>query len=279
MYFLSKKNADILFDVISEESINVDYPSFNQIFIEYGQTTGNNLPLMEMNKQFIRYLLANYGRKNTSQQQQQNNISTSMPSRPQGSRSKNVSFDQQLELHRQHFQQYSAPPPPEPPVFKDETPSPSGDLDILMKKALSERKYDPILPQQNPRKLHIGSVIEDEKHKEDLIDIDKFAKPPSPSPSTSPELSTLGFFSKLKTVKQEAEPIKEIESPMKNDVENKNISTTPQSEVQELIKTVLKLSQQLEEIDKKVLLLSQELEAVKYTYNPELKETPPLQSK
>jgi len=66
---------------------------------------------------------------------------------------------------------------------------------------------------------------------------------------------------------------------MKNDVENKNISTTPQSEVQELIKTVLKLSQQLEEIDKKVLLLSQELEAVKYTYNPELKETPPLQSK
>jgi len=142
MYFLSKKNADILFDVISEESINVDYPSFNQIFIEYGQTTGNNLPLMEMNKQFIRYLLANYGRKNTSQQQQQNNISTSMPSRPQGSRSKNVSFDQQLELHRQHFQQYSAPPPPEPPVFKDETPSPSGDLDILMKKALTQRRFD-----------------------------------------------------------------------------------------------------------------------------------------
>lgn len=286
----------MLFDVISEESINVDYPSFNKLFLEFGQTNGNRHPLMEMNKQFIRTLLSTYGRntpssKSHSQPQfqiQNNNMSTNMPSRPQGARSKNVSFDEQLELHRQHFQQFASPPPPTPPIFEDDASiNPSGNLDILMQKALSERKYDavPQFQSQPARKLHIGSVIEDEKHKEDVIDIDKLTIPiptqPQPQPPPIEDVSTFGFFSKLKTVKKETtlvveqDPssnptpifaIDEIKDTIKDSI---NMSTNA---IEDLQKTVAQLSQE-------VSRLSAEVDVLKNTYSPELKETPPLQIK
>jgi hypothetical protein len=248
MSFLSKKNSDMLFDLITEESINLDYASFNKLFLEFGQINGTRHPLIEMNKQFVRLLITNYGRtqsKSTGFTEQP----LYQPSRPQGSRSKNVSFDEQLEIHKQHFQQYAVPPTPTPPVFKDEESNPSADLDVLMKKALSERKYDVISQQQNTRKLHIGSVIEDEIHKEDLIDIDKYS-----GEQPQQDISTLGFFSKLKTVKKE-------------------------DELDSLKQIVTKLSQQLEETNKRVDILSQEIAVLCNNINPELKETPPLQSK
>lgn len=274
MSFLSKKNADMLFDVISEESINIDNSSFNKLFLEFGQTNGNRHPLMEMNKQFIRNLLSTYGRHSTKShsqiQMQNNNMSTNMPSRPQGSRSKNVSFDEQLELHRQHFQQFASPPPPTPPIFEDDTSiNPSGNLDILMKKALSERKYDALPQNQTPqaRKIQIGNIIEDEKHKDDVIDIDKLTA------NIQPEITTFGFFSKLKTVKKETTLDLEQENPLDNiqtsAIDDIDIST---NSFEELKKTVAELS-------KKIDRLSAELESVINTYSQELKERPPLQTK
>jgi hypothetical protein len=280
MSFLSKKNSDMLFDLITEESVNIDYSSFNKMLLEFGQINGTRHPLIEMNKQFIRHLITNYGRIQSnptgfSEQQfhSNSNISTNMPSRPQGSRSKNVSFDEQLELHKQHFQQYAAPPPPTPPIFKDDESNNSSDLEALMKKALSERKYDVISSQPNPRKLHIGSVIEDEKHKEDLIDIDKLTKQqPKPEPQ---ELSSFGFFSKLKMVKQNEE--QELTSPTQpslqnqketeTEQENKVISTNP-NELDILKYTVARLETHLEETNKKMDFLLQEMSVLKNTYNP-----------
>jgi hypothetical protein len=301
MSFLSKKNSDMLFDLITEESINVDYASFNKLFLEFGQINGTRHPLMEMNKQFIRNLLTNYGRHPSTQQtisvnrypeQQQfqnNNISTTMPSRPQGSRSKNVSFDEQLELHKQHFQQYASPPPPTPPVFKDEESTPSSDLEILMKKALGERNYDSVPPQQNPRKIHIGSVIEDEKHKEDLIDIDILNKPqPLHQPPPQTDISNLGFFSKLKTVKKVTEEKEEDQNPISttdisviepNSITQLSLENEKENEFEFLKHTVTRLTQQLEEINKKINHLYNEIEIIHNNINPELKETTPLQSK
>jgi hypothetical protein len=301
MSFLSKKNSDMLFDLITEESINVDYVSFNKLFLEFGKVNGNRHPLMEMNKQFIRTLLTNYGQHNSiqtpitvtrypdQQQFQNNNISTTMPSRPQGSRSKNVSFDEQLELHKQHFQQYAAPPPPTPPVFKDEESTPSSDLEILMKKALGERNYDSVPPQQNPRKIHIGSVIEDEKHKEDLIDIDILNKPqPLQQPPPQTDISNLGFFSKLKTVKKVTEEKEEDQNPISttdisviepNSITQLSLENEKENEFEFLKHTVTRLTQQLEEINKKINLMSEEILVLHNNITPELKETTPLQSK
>jgi hypothetical protein len=297
MSFLSKKNSDMLFDLITEECINVDYSSFNKMLLEFGQINGTRHSLMEMNKQFIRHLITNYGRTQSnptgfSEQQfhSNSNISTNMPSRPQGSRSKNVSFDEQLELHKQHFQQYAAPPPPTPPIFKDEESNNSSDLEVLMKKALSERKYDVISSQQNTRKLHIGSVIEDEKHKEDLIDIDKLTKqqPQQQPQQPQPELSSFGFFSKLKMFKQSEE--QDLSSPTQSSLqneketetepENKVISTNQnQNELDILKDNVARLEHRLEETDKKIDFLLKEMSLLKNTYNPELKETSPLNNK
>lgn len=301
MSFLSKKNSDMLFDLITEESINVDYVSFNKLFLEFGKVNGNRHPLMEMNKQFIRTLLTNYGQHNSIQtpitvtrypeqpQFQNNNISTTMPSRPQGSRLKNVSFDEQLELHKQHFQQYAAPPPPTPPVFKDEESTPSSDLEILMKKALGERNYDSVPPQQNPRKIHIGSVIEDEKHKEDLIDIDILNKPqPLHQPPPQTDISNLGFFSKLKTVKKVTEEKEEDQNPISttdisviepNSITQLSLENEKENEFEFLKHTVTRLTQQLEEINKKINLMSEEILVLHNNITPELKETTPLQSK
>lgn len=262
MSFLSKENSDLLYDVI-KESINIDYISFNQRFLEFGQINGNKFPLIEMNKQFIRSFLV------TPSKQQ---MSTNMPSRPQGSRSKNVSFDEELELHKQHFQQFAAPPPPTPPVFKDyedesflhvnknRTGTGPGNehgnsnLDLLMQKALSERKYDPIPPPSNSvRKIQIGSVIEDESYSNDVIDVDKFNHSVENNKTESNLPSVTTFFSKLQQTKND--------SIITVNIEQENIMSTNYDKIYKLIgdltQTVKKLSDEMESLKNTVEELSQ----------------------
>jgi hypothetical protein len=295
MSFLSRKNEYLLYDVITEEYLKIDYQSFSAFFAEFGKKYGNQgIPLMELNKQFIRAIVSN--NKETS-------ISTNgtaqqfMPSRPQNARSKNVSFDEQLEQHRQHFQQFAMPPPPTPPNFKDAEeppPPPSDNIEMLMKRALNERKYDAI-PPQPARKLQIGSVIEDETHKEDLIDIDKIGK----RPPTPPE-NAFGFFSKLKRI--EAIPVPEPEQdvsllpssvPLSTTSTPINLQETPNNNSEEmsilstkidsLTTTVTNLSIELAETRSQVVLLYAEIESLRpravKDYNLEFKESPPLQNK
>jgi hypothetical protein len=280
MSFLSKENSDLLYEVI-RETMNVDYASFNKSFLEFGQINGNSLPLMEMNKQFIRSFLVSSGMDNTPQsypqrQSQSQSQQTSMPFRPQGARSKNVSFDEQLELHKQHFQQFAVPPPPTPPNFKDEDPEPVINLDILMQKALSDRKYDPMPPPPPVRKLHIGSVIEDMSIKEDIIDVDKFNNKverklkepePEPEPDTVPSVNT--FFSKLQQLKP-AKPLAPLINPDTIDVD-KPINKLTQ-DIQHLTDTVNKLEKEIETIKQTISQLQKNI------YNEELKETPTIQN-
>lgn len=217
MAFLSKKNTALLQEILQEEAIPLGYEALHKMAAEFAQKKGNrvSLPLMEMNKQFLLMIrLAFQQLQDTSanapvvpalfSSATTNTTSTSnLPMRPQAARSKNVSFDEQLELHKTHFQQFAAPPPPTPPVFQDPEPTFDGDLHALMQKAMSERNYDAQPPplQGNGRKLQIGSVIEDETHKQDLIDIEKFnqAQPSEPQ-QPPPPLSAVNFFAKLKTV-------------------------------------------------------------------------------
>jgi uncharacterized coiled-coil protein SlyX len=163
-----------------------------------------------------------------------------------------------------------------------------------MKRALNERKYDAI-PPQPARKLQIGSVIEDETHKEDLIDIDKIGK----RPPTPPE-NAFGFFSKLKRI--EAIPVPEPEQdvsllpssvPLSTTSTPINLQETPNNNSEEmsilstkidsLTTTVTNLSIELAETRSQVVLLYAEIESLRpravKDYNLEFKESPPLQNK
>jgi hypothetical protein len=311
MAFLSKKNADMLYEVVSEEFVNIDYGSFNKLFLEFGESVAQTqLPVMELNKRFVRTLQAQYQQQRhlqqshqpqqQNQQQQAHPSSSIIPSRPQGARSKNVTFDQELELHKQHFQQFAAPPPPTPPVFKDTFEQPVDDLSLLMKKAMSERNYDTMPPPPPTRKLHIGSVVEDEKLKEDMIDIDKFLQQregsskrqphpqpqqqhqPQPTKPSASAASSFDFFSKLKVVKPVIESQPDLPDEEEDNEEEKiiedsvtNISTNA---LEELTQKVSILTEELQSMKELVVTLSTELKAVKH-YIPELKETPTLQDK
>jgi len=259
MSFLSKDNSDLLYDVI-KETINIDYLSFNQRFLEFGQSNGNKMPLIEMNKQFIRSFLSPSSNSNSNaneKPQTSSNMSTNILFRPQGSRSKNVSFDEQLELHKQHFQQFSAPPPPTPPVFKDEDKESFSNLDLLMQKALSERNYDPIpiASQQPARKLQIGSVIEDEIYMDDVIDVDKFNNTVENKikGQTTNVPSVTTFFSKLQQIPEspESPEKKEKEKEKEKDSENNILLTKYESMnkiIERLTESVDKLEREVEQI-------------------------------
>jgi hypothetical protein len=289
MSFLSKKNEYLLYDVTTEY-VKIDHNSFSVLFAEFGKTRGNQgMTLMEMNQQFLLSIInrnspsspssSSISTQSQFQQQQQQQQQQIMPSRPQGARSKNVSFDEQLELHKQHFQQFAMPPPPTPPNFKDaDVDIPPDNLELLMRKAQSERKYDALPPsgQQGPRKLQIGSVIEDDNVKGDFIDIDKLNKrspPQTPSPP-SPE-NAFSFFSKLKRVDTILEP----------EPEPQQLIPTPA--IESLITTVANLSAELADTKDQVRTLFAEINHLKsllstshpdrdgdILYNPELKESP-----
>jgi hypothetical protein len=238
MSFLTKDNSDLLYDVI-KEYINIDYPSFNKRFLEFGKTNGNKMSLIEMNKKFISSFLSST----------QNTMTNNVPFRPQGSRSKNVSFDEQLELHKQHFNQFSSPPPPNTPVFKDENNESFVNLDLLMKKALNERNYDQ-LPTQPVRKLHIGSVIEDEIHDNDVIDVEKFNEiNKSKNIHVGSEVISVTntFFSKLQQLKPEKR-LDPLENPNKIEVEEDNIK----SMITDLTNTLNNLKQEIEIMKEKI---------------------------
>jgi hypothetical protein len=289
--FLSKQNAGLLQEILQEESIHLGTESFHQMASDFAQKKGQHrLPLMEMNKQFLLMIRMAYQQLQQRDPQQtqppspsypspllQASATTTLPSRPTGARSKNVTFDQELELHRQHFQQYAAPPPPTPPVFQDPEASPmESDLQALMKRTMNERKYDSAPPSQLQsnvgRKLQIGSAIEETIPKEEVIDLETLS---SRENSTSSD-----FFSKLKTTTQISREItnsssssSSSSSPFYTDPPATTTTNTPNDDLQH---TVNKLQTELEESKRLLSQLSEEFAAFKiYIYNIGLKESPP----
>jgi len=221
MAFLTQSNYNLLYNLVTETHTQIQPDFFQNVFLEFGRK--ENGPLMELNKKFIRKLMNKISTQNKlpppsqliPQQTQSlfsfNQIDTT---RPQGMRSKNVTFDEQLELHKQHFQQFSAPTPPPTPVFSDDLTQPSSGIDELMKKTLMERKYDtlninpppslqqqPYHSQRPPRKLEIGSVVNDtEVIKQDMIDIDDLGNIPLKPQPTFQNKNLENLFSKLRVV-------------------------------------------------------------------------------
>jgi hypothetical protein len=297
--FLSKQNTALLQEILQEESIFLGMESFHQMASDFAHKKGQTrLPLMEMNKQFLLMIRLAYQQLQQMQSQPPlpSTTAATMPSRPQGVRSKNVSFDQELELHRKHFQQFAAPPPPTPPVFQDPEPSSNSsassmeaDLQTLMTKTINERKYDSALPSQfTGRKLQIGSMIEQTSHTEDVIDIEGISgggggptQPAMSAFSSSVEVAFNGenkmtdFFSKLKTTN--SSPSSSSLSPIVDISRNLPATTTttitPTNE--DLQQMVAKLQSELEDTKQIVSHLSEEFAAFKiYIYNIGLKETP-----
>lgn len=287
--FMSRQNTALLQEIIQEELPGVDEVSFHQMASHFAQTKGKErLPLMEMNKRFLLMLRMAYQQTQQENHPLQTSSSSSMPSRPQGARSKNVSFDQELELHRQHFQQFATPPPPTPPVFQDPESSTESDLQVLMQRAMSERNYDSAphpsssssssqsathTPITNGRKLHIGSVIDDTDttHTEDVIDIEKLTQP-APALSSPPPLSSFDFFSKLKT------------SRLPETMDAPTSATTPETfpmdetparpAEEDLHDTIANLTTELQDTKRHLQQLTEEFAAFKiYIYNLGLKET------
>ena len=288
MAFLTQSNYNLLYGLVKETHTQIEPDFFQNAFLEFGRKeTG---PLMDLNKKFIRRLM--------------HKISTQPKPTPvfpftqpiETARSKNVTFDQQLELHQQHFKQFAAPPPPPTPVFKDELIQPSSGIDELMKKAIMERKYDtlniqppstslqqqPYQNQRPPRRLEIDTVVNDiDIIKNDIIDIDNLE---NNSQQSSANKSVENLFSKLRIVNPVPEsPALEsqaLESPALDSIKIDNNKSMEhflerKQTIEQLTSRVQQLEIELQELKKLVFENHQQNKV----FNLELKERPPSPSK
>ena len=118
MSFLSADNHAVLAELV-RENITPDIMLFDNVFKDFGNRERG--PLIELNKKFLTIM------KDLVQNIQ---------------KPKKVSFDQQIETHRQNFLSYS-PKPPTIPIFAD---NPSVDnlrnISEIVHDAMETRKYD-----------------------------------------------------------------------------------------------------------------------------------------
>jgi len=118
MSFLSADNHAVLAELV-RENITPDSMLFDNVFKDFGNRERG--PLIELNKKFLTIM--------------NDIVHTSQ-------KPKKVSFDQQIETHRQNFLSYS-PKPPTIPIFAD---NPSVDnlrnISEIVQDAMETRKYD-----------------------------------------------------------------------------------------------------------------------------------------
>ena len=118
MSFLSTDNRAVLSELV-KENLTPDMMLFDNVFKDFGNRERG--PLIELNKKFLTIM------KDIVQNIQ---------------KPRKVSFDQQIETHRQNFLSY-APKPPTIPVFADK---PSVDnlrnISEIVQDAMETRKYD-----------------------------------------------------------------------------------------------------------------------------------------
>ena len=295
MAFLTQSNYNLLYGLVKETHTQIEPDFFQNAFLEFGRKeTG---PLMDLNKKFIRKLMQKISTQHklpTPSQllpQQQPTFPFNM-----ARSSKNVTFDEQLELHQQHFKQFSAPPPPPTPVFSDDLTQPSSGIDELMKKAIMERKYDthnisPPPPsslqqqqqyysQRPPRKLEIGNIVNDpDIVKQDIIDIDnlenvslQISEIPQPlQPSANKTVENL--FSKLRMVSTVPE------SPALDSVKIEKDKSIEHS--LERKQTIEQLTTRIEHLEIELAELKKHIfgnQSQNKVFNLELKERPPSPS-
>jgi hypothetical protein len=239
MEFLNNTNYKLLFDIIKEEVPNINVHLFHSIFVEFGNKEKGQL--LTLNKKFI-HLFMSIVNSNQKQQEQPQQIQTKqyIPSKqfPLGvsssnesiddtyqkhSQLKRVSFENEVDKHRNHFQQFSSPPIPPTPNFSDNITEDKINIDFLLQKTLKDRNYD-IPLQKPPRQLEIGSIIPENEVKHDIIPL---LIQPTQSISSEPVINnprekiTSSFFSKLHTL-----PNNPIEQSVMSDSGNTKEPTT-----------------------------------------------------
>ena len=215
MEFLNNTNYNLLLDIIKEAFPNINMNLFHSVFVEFGNKEKGDL--LTLNKKFIHLFmsLVTSNQQQTQQQQQQQPYITSNTF-PLGltspteaidvtyqkhSQLKRVSFENEMDKHKNHFQQFSSPPIPPTPKFSDNITEDKINIDFLLQKTLKDRNYD-IPFQKPPRQLEIGSIIPENQIKHDIIPL---VIEPTISISNEPvankqrEKITSSFFSKLHT--------------------------------------------------------------------------------
>lgn len=219
MEFLNNTNYKLLFDIIKEEVPNINVHLFHSIFVEFGNKEKGQL--LTLNKKFIHLFMSIVNSNQKKQQEEQQQIQTKQylmsKQFPLGvassneaiddtyqkhSQLKRVSFENEVDKHRNHFQQFSSPPIPPTPNFSDNITEDKINIDFLLQKTLKDRNYD-IPLQKPPRQLEIGSIIPENEVKHDIIPLviqPTQAISSEPVTNNTREKITSSFFSKLHTI-------------------------------------------------------------------------------
>lgn len=223
MEFLNNTNYKLLLDIIKEEVPNINVHLFHSVFVEFGNKEKGEL--LTLNKKFIHLFMSIVNSNQQKQQQQEPQLQQQIQTQqyvtsktfPLGiasptdtidvtyqkhSQMKRVSFENEMDKHRTHFQQFSSPPIPPTPNFSDNITEDKINIDFLLQKTLKDRNYD-IPLQKPPRQLEIGSIIPENEVKHDIIPlvIESIDSISINSVTNNPrEKMTSSFFSKLHTI-------------------------------------------------------------------------------
>jgi hypothetical protein len=113
---------------IVRENITTDMMLFNSMFNDFGNREKGTT--LELNKRFIGIL---------------NDIVKNTP------KTRKVSFDKQIDTHKQNFLSY-LPKPPVTPIFADMvSKEPLRNLDELIKDTIANRQYEPVKSPSDPK--------------------------------------------------------------------------------------------------------------------------------
>ena len=165
--FLSKKNVELIWDVLIDEDVIKNNSNnvlqeinnkINQIILKFyeneKQTTNN---LMELNKKFITIII-NYVNKNFPKHSQLQPIQLQPIQKQKQNQNQNYGkeaitfedlqtqrlsdFDKQLEKKQQEFTNAITLQLPEKPNFSDNIDEPITEIELEVKKIVAQRNYD-----------------------------------------------------------------------------------------------------------------------------------------
>lgn len=205
MEFLKKENYKLLLDIITEEVPNVNIQLFDSVFRKYGaKEITSEKDLLALNKGFV-FLFMNLITKPSEQTFPLVQNEPIDATHQKISQLKRVSFDTEVEKHRQHFQQLAAPPIPPMPNFSDDIKESKINLEALVKQTLMSRNYDVPIQKPPPRLLEIGSIIPDTEVQHNIIPLQQPEQQSPPTQTTPQNLTKINsiFFSKLQQIAEE----------------------------------------------------------------------------
>ena len=182
MHFLSNDNYNMLLEIV-RENITTDTVLFTNMFKDFGNREKGST--IELNKQFLRIL---------------NDIVKNTP------KTRKVSFDKQIDNHKQNFLSYM-PKTPITPIFADMTPKePLRNIDDLIKDTIASRQYESFQPQSSSKSDINVSIPIPSNNKQKILDIEYITNNTSEIYTSSP-IVDLGKI-----------------EPSSNDIDHDNIS-------------------------------------------------------